>query len=758
MGGRETLRPAAATGGANPLVDPVVEAKLQRPPTRVDWVPRERLLDLMDLSAKRPIVLVAAPAGFGKTTLVAQWLADERGPAVAAWVSLDEGDNDPVRLWTHVSMALAHAGCDLGVDVGAFMAANGREVMTRVLPRLVSAMTAMTEEIIVVLDDFHLVQDITCHDQVEFLIEHLPPNAHVLLTTRADPGLRLARQRAAGRLAEVRAADLAFTAGETASLLAHEDVQLTEDVVRDLVHSTEGWPAGLYLVALSVAGRSDPDEFVRGVSGGNRFIGDYLTEEVLARHTSEVREFITTVSILDRFSAPLCDFMRGTTNSSAILRDLERSNLFLVPLDAKRTWFRFHHLVASVARSELEVEHPELVPHFHARAGEWLAAHGHIDEAVRHSLASGSTSEAALLVQANWLTYVDAGRTGTVLRWLGELGPASIATDPAALATAAWMAGLAGDVDALAAHLSALEAFKEHGPLPDGSHSVESAIGLIQGTFGYGGPVEMLEGSQRALELETDGRSPFYSIAHMARGHTAYVVGDLPLAADLLAKASANEVAPSLIRVLSVSAESLVQFELGAHRRSAELAERSIELTEAAGLRTMPQASMAFTALAQNQLAAGQLAQASATAEHALALRRTNPGQGPWPVLHHLLVAARIAVQSGELPRATLLLEEASERMDRFPQGMEVMRERLAAVENDLRRPAVAVDTGPDSLTGRELEVLRLLIGSLSLNEIARELYISPNTVKTHAKAVYRKLGASSRTEAVRIARSRLLV
>jgi LuxR family maltose regulon positive regulatory protein len=740
----------------DPMVDPLLEAKLNRPPTRADWVERARLLDLFDSVVQRATVLVAAPAGFGKTTLVAQWLTSRGGPRVAAWISLDSGDNVSVRLWTHVAMALDRAGCDLGFEVATFMAAHGREMTTKVLPRLLGAMGAAAGEVVVVLDDFHLVDDAACHDQVEFFFEHLPQNAHLVITTRADPGLRLARHRAAGHLAEIRSADLAFTVEETGLLLKREDVYLPEGLVSDLVRRTEGWPAGLYLVALSALGRSDPKEFVREVSEGNRFIGDYLTEEVLARHPAEVREFIRTISILDRFSAPLCDYLTGTTNSVAILHELERTNLFLVPLDERRTWFRFHHLFASVARSELEYEHAALVPALHARAAKWFAQHGHIDEAVRHSLASGNTSEAALLIQANWLSYIDAGRTEAVSGWLDELGAEAVAADPAARVTAAWMAAMAGDREGLERLVADLEQVKDYGPLPDGTRCVESAVGMIQGVFGYGGPVEMTVGSQRAVELETDARSPYYAIAHTARGHAAYVAGDLDLATDMFAKGLHNESAPAVLRVLSLSGLSLVAAERGEQKFSAELAQQAMDLLEAAGLRTMPQATMGFTAMAQAHAAAGRLDEAAASVEEGLGLRRKNPAQGPWGVLHHLLVAARVATQRGEVSKARLLVLEISDRMDHYPQGMEAMRSRLAAIEEQLRMPVIEAE--PDVLTDRELEVLRFLLGSLSLNEIAGELYISPNTVKTHAKAVYRKLGASSRTEAVRIARSRLLV
>lgn len=740
------------------LVDPLLDVKLRRPPTRPDWIERARLMKELDQAAQRPIILVAAPPGFGKTTMVTQWLASNRGPPVAAWVSLDARDNDPVRLWTHVALALELAGCGPTDDVAGFMDAHGGEVIAGVLPQLLHAMGRMDDDLVLLLDDFHLLQDPACHRQVEFFIDHLPAQAHLVIITRADPGLRLGRLRATGQLAEIRAADLAFTADETSSMLAVEHVTLSDRSVHDLLERTEGWAAGIYLATLSISGRSDPDEFIHELSGGGRFIGDYLSEEVLAAHSDEVREFIRVVSILDRFSAPLCDVLTGRPGSAALLHQLERTNLFLVPLDEGRTWFRFHHLFASVARNELEFEQPDRVPGLHLTASRWFRDHGYVDEAVTHSLAADNFSEAAQLVQANWLEYVDAGRTATVLGWVQALGPEAVAADPAARVVAAWLAAMSGDEDALAGHLSALTQFKDLGPLPDGTKSVESAIAMIQGVFGYGGPLEMTSGSQRALELETDGRSPFYAVAHMACGHAAYVAGDLSLAVSLLSKASHNDAAPGIIRLLALAALSLTEGERGNDELSAELARQAMSVADSRGLRGMPQASLAYSALGRAQAFTGELALAAATIEQGLVLRRKNPGQGPWGALHHLLAAAKVAADRGELVMARHLADEASARMDRFPDGMECMRQRLHQIRGDIRSPVSATPSGREALTDREVDVLRLLQGSLSLSEIAGELYISTNTVKTHAKAVYRKLGASSRSEAVRVARILLLI
>ena len=635
--------------------------------------------------------------------------------------------------------------------------ADNDPVPGAVLPRLVNALAAMPDDIALVLDDFHLIQQTACYEQVQFLVANLPVQAHLVIISRSDPGLRLGRLRASSDLAEIRAGDLSFTADEAADLLARDDVHLSDEAVSQLIERTEGWPAGLYLAALSLAGRADPDGFVRGFSGGNRFVGDYLTEEVLSRQTDRVREFITMVSILDRFSAPLCDHVVGITDSAAILHDLERSNLFLVPLDDERQWFRFQHLFAAVALSELEITRPGHLATLHARAAEWFRSHGHVGEAVKHSMAAGNTEEAAGLVQANWLQYVDAGRDATVLAWLDSLGAQAVRTGPAARVTSAWMAALVGDETALADHLAALDEFPDYGPLPDGTRSVESAVAMIQGLFGYGGPLEMMAHGQRAVELETDSRSPYYAIANVILGHAAYVLGDSESAILPLRAAARSDHVPGVIRVLALSVESFVEAERGESARSRERAELAMDIVNARSLRTSPQASLAFAALGQAQAAAGKLDDALETLELGLAIRRQTSAQGVWGSIHHLLITARVAAQAGRFPLARELLAELSVRMNRFSEGMEAMIARAEGVHH-LLRGEMTLERLDEPLTGRELDVLRLLQSALSLHEIAVELYLSHNTVKTHARSVYLKLGAHSRGEAVQIARRRSLV
>ena len=739
-------------------VDPFLEAKLHHPPERKDWVDRLRLRAQLDEGSKCPVVLISAAAGYGKTTAVAQWLAGRESDRDTAWVSLDAADNDPGRLWTHVATALDRIGCDLGVDtVERFVATNINNLRDRVLPRIVTALAAVPDDVFIFLDNFHFVSDAECHSQVEFLIENLPPRAHLVIITRADPGLRLGRLRASGSLAEIRAHDLSFDDVETAQMMAMQQVPLSSDGITRLLESTEGWPAGIYLARLWLAGKAEPDEAVRRFSGENRFIGDYLTEEVLSQHTPKTRDFMVTMSFLDRFSAPLCNFVGETTDAAAILHELERNNLFLIPLDEDRRWFRFHHLFAAVANGELEADHPERLPELHARAAQWFREHDHIDEAVRHSIAGGDMAGASALVQAHWLSYVDAGRAAAVRGWLDALGDSPTAQDPAAAVVAAWVAALIGDRAELTRLLTELEEVGDYGPLPDGTRSVESAIAMIQGLFGYGGPVEMLAGARRAAQLETDAHSPYYAVATHALGHAAYVWGDLDAAASLLGKSAYNDAAPAVIEILGLATLSLVEAERGHRQQSGELARAAMKIVDDKRLRSMPQLSMAFTALGQAQAAEGSLEAAMESLEEGLILRRRQPEQGPWGVLHHLLGTARVAVAAGRLAQAQELADAAAERMARFPDGMGPMTSRLEAVQGALRARLGDSELG-DPLTGRELDVLRLLQGSLSLHDIGRELFLSTNTVKTHTNAIYRKLGAHSRAEAVRVAHESQLI
>jgi LuxR family transcriptional regulator, maltose regulon positive regulatory protein len=738
-------------------VDSILEAKLRPPPARSEWMVRRRLLEELAGGGQRSVTLIAAPAGYGKTTVVTQWLASMWAPAKLAWISLDSPDNEPARLWTHIAAALDRVGCSIARDIAGFIAAGRHDMMTAVLPRIIDAIAALPAEVTVLIDDFHIVRSAECNDQMDFFVKHLPPNAHLVLITRTDPILRLGRLRAAGQLAEIRADDLAFTQDEAYSILASDGVQLSDDSVSELVHRTEGWPAGVYLAALSLVGRPDAAEFVHHFSGNNRFVGDYLTEEVLSRQTDEVRNFILDMSILDRFSAPLCDYMRGSRDSATILRELKHTNLFLIPLDAEERWFRFHHLFGAVAKSSLETEQPDRAVMLHGRAADWLTDNDYVDAAIEHALASGNGDRAASLVQRSWIRYFDAGLGTTVRSWLRALEATAADDNMPAAVTAAWMAALSGEQEEMNRRLAQLSRLPQNVSLPDGTKSVESAAALIRGLFGFDGPLDMLVSAQRAAELETNGNSPWYATANTALGHANYVVGDLNTAAAVLPKAAYSETAPALVRILALSALSLTQAELGYHDRSRTSAEESMAVIESRSLQALPSVALAFTALGQSQAVSGHLDKAMATLEHGLNLRRKLPGLSPWPSIHHFLVMGRVAIRAGEIPLARHLLDEAAVMMRQYRDGMAPMTARLEAAQQSLRESESGAPQN-EPLTAREIDVLRRLAGSLSLGEIASELYLSPNTIKTHTSALYRKLGARSRSEAVKIGRQRQLI
>jgi len=737
-------------------VDPFMDAKLHWPPPRQHGLPRPRLVERLRAVSEHPVTLIAAPAGYGKTTLVAQWL--EEAHPEAAWVSLDPGDNDVNRLWAHITAALARAGCRLDtIGRGTRVEGGDTTAPGSVLTAIVEALGRMRHDVVLVLDDFQFLRSEQCHAQVELLIGHLPPQAHLVVLSRSDPGLRLGRLRESGDLLEIRAHDLAFEEDDAQALLRRHDVVLEADTLHLLMDSTEGWPAGLYLASLSLAGRSAPDVFVRSLIEGNRYIGDYLTEEVLSRHPDDVRDFVVATSVLDRFSAPLCDHVRAASGSAAILRELERTNLFLMPLDDSAHWYRFHHLFAAVARSELDVSSRHDIRTLHARAAAWFDQEGHVDEAVTHLIAAGDAAGAATLVQRHWLQFVDAGRISTVLGWSQRIRVPDGATDPAASVTSAWLAALIGDESSLASHLSVLDHHRDLGPLPDGARSVESATMMIKSLFGYGGPRQMLQAGQRAAELEVDRHSPFYALAQVALGHAHYVAGALDEALPSLSNARHNDRSPRVIRALGLATESLVEHERGNLELCCTHAEDAMGILEGNGLSAMPQASLAYTALGQATAATGRVEEALDTLAQGLELRRETSAHGPWGMIHHLVVHAGVAVEGGQTALAVDLLDELESRTARFADGMEAIHARTEAVRRCLRARGLPT-ARLEELTARESEVLRMLQGTLSLQEIAVELYLSFNTVKTHSRAVYRKLGAHTRAEAVVVARRQGLI
>src|SRR5215470_5423563 len=430
LGGRspEADPPVAAPAGVSMSgPDVLLATKLHVPGPQPGFVPRRRLAEALGEGLARGRMLVCAPAGFGKTALLAGWARGD-GRTVA-WLGLDDGDSDPARFWRYVVAALEGARPGLAGRVGPPPPGSVEGLVTALINELAADPGA--DEVLLVLDDYHLVDSGLVHESVAFLLEHLPPGLRVVVSGRADPPLPLARLRARGQLAELRAADLRFTPGEAAALLAEAaGPDLPGPAVAALMARTEGWAAGLQLAALSLQRQADPAGFVAAFSGSHRFVLDYLADEVLERQDGPVREFLLETSVLERMTGELCDAVTGRPGGQAMLADIERAGLFLVPLDEVRGWWRYHHLFADLLRARLQAEQPGRLPALHRAAAVWCEEHDLADDAVRHALAAGEMPWAARLVERHVETLLGRSEGATLRRWLSELPAESVRDRP----------------------------------------------------------------------------------------------------------------------------------------------------------------------------------------------------------------------------------------------------------------------------------------------------------------------------------------
>jgi LuxR family maltose regulon positive regulatory protein len=439
----------------------LLETKFYVPQPRRGQVPRPRLSERLDRGAASKLMLVSAPPGFGKTTLLTEWLA--AGPAapagerLAAWLSLDRSDSHPASFWAYVIAAL-RAAAGIGESALALLQAPQPPPIETVLTVLLNDLGAITADIVLVLDDYHLIDARDVQDGMAFLLDHLPPGLHVVIACRADPVLPLARLRARGELAEIRAAELRFTPDEAAAYLnGTMGLQLTARDVAALEGRTEGWIAALQLAALSMQGRDDAAGFIAGFAGDDRYVVDYLAEEVLQRQPDRVQAFLLQTSILGRLSGPLCDAVTGLGGGKAMLEALDRGNLFLVPLDDRRRWYRYHHLFADVLQARLLDEQPGQVPELHRRASAWYEQNGERSLAIGHALAAGDFGRAADLVELAIPALRPTRQEAMVRRWLEELPDDVVRVRPVLSVTFAGALLITGEIEGVEERLQDAE-------------------------------------------------------------------------------------------------------------------------------------------------------------------------------------------------------------------------------------------------------------------------------------------------------------
>lgn len=730
----------------------VLATKLHVPAVRDGLIHRSNLLDALRTTDSRKVTLVSAPAGWGKTTLLAQWLADvacHRHDQRYGWLSLDPPDNDPVRFWRYVISALQTASPGVGARALELLD-MGAPPLQAVLPTLLNELAVITDRIVLVLDDYHLVINPAVHEQMTFLISHMATNLHVVVATRSDPVLPLARLRARGDLMEVRTGDLRFATTETDQLLNDVlDLDLSEADIELLCQRTEGWAAGLYLAALSLAGRANTQALIRTFAGDNRHIVDYLMAEVLDGQSPARRTFLLRTSILRRLSGTLCDAVLQERNSGAVLEAIERENLFLVPLDSTRRWYRYHHLFAELLRTELYRCEPDALAGLHQRAAAWLEHEGLIDATVRHLSEAGDLTRAAELIAANWVTEFNAGGLSTVSGWLDLLPSEIVVHDPRLSVARSWIAQNEGRISDAAFWIDAVQT----AAFADTSIEAQAVVLSAIQSFKLGDISGALWTAQRAITLDLGDAPLARSGVFCIYGNTLYYSGRIDDAEASYRRAvqRADEIGDRRYRIYALGYLALI----AAERGQFALAEQQIRRANGGG--TDLAAEEYFVGVMVSLAAAtvldkhGQVAAAADAVE--MALNSARQGGAIPEIAKALLAKAGILEHLGDHPSAAQARTEATTLLARSADA--TIGQTLLISEH----PSTTVSAGSppygagEELTPKELEVLGLLATRLSRREIGQRLYVSLNTVKSHQRSLYRKLGVDDRSSAAKAAR-----
>jgi LuxR family maltose regulon positive regulatory protein len=571
-------------------LDPLLSTKLHPSRARPKLVARPRLIESLTRDPGRRLTLLSAPAGFGKTTLLNEWTRGQaRDGASVAWVSLDEGDNDPVRFLSYLVAALRRTG-EEGFGEGVLAALRSPEPprMEVVLGALINELAELSGEIAIILDDYHAIDSESVHRIVTFLLERLPEGVHLVISGRVDPPLPLARLRARGQMTEPHAADLRFTLEETSAFLGDAmGLELSADDVAALEGVTEGWIAALQLAALSMSKRKDIPGFIRSFSGGHRDVFDFLAEEVLERQTERVQSFLLETSILGSLSGPLCDALTGRNDGQHTLERLERENLLVVPLDDERCWYRYHHLFADFLRGRLT---PERLAPLHLRASEWYEGSGLVAEAVGHALSAGDHERAARLMERGIGQTWYRGEVVTLLGWLRKLPKETMLRRPLLLVWYAAALMLVGRLDGVESLLREAEgAVGADGVAPQHLLATAAAVRSLHARL-RGDPPSAIEHARRALALLPEDNldpRPFAAIS-LAQAYQA--AGDLEAAITAFTEAGAlgRAAGHDYVALSAMASQAHLQLARGRLREANDILRRALGFAAERGSELLP--------------------------------------------------------------------------------------------------------------------------------------------------------------------------
>ena len=728
-----------------------MESKLRSPHARPGIVPRPALVELLAAQTV-PLICVAAPPGYGKTTLLAQWSA-HKGHRVG-WVSVDQNDNDPVVLLAYIAVALDRVE---PIDPGVFQALAwpGVSVVATVVPRLVSAVAAMTQPVALVLDQVELLENRECLDAVAELALRLPAGSQLALASRRTPPLPMALLRAHGQVMEIGVAELAMDQREAHALLQATGVELSDQETTVLLGRTEGWPAGLYLAMLALKAGGQRRTAGFAVTGDDRFIADYLRSELLAHLAPDVVRFLTRTAVLERMSGPLCDAVLEVKGSSGVLSRLEDSNLLLVPLDRKREWYRYHQLFRDLLLAELQRREPNLLGALHARAAIWCEANGLPEVAIDHAQAARDADRVARLVASLAFWTYASGRVDTVRRWLEWFEDrALVERYPTVAVLGAWFQAMVGRPAAAERWLDAAErsvaagaaALGTHTP-PDGS-TMGSYLAMVRAQMCRDGVGRMRADAHAAL-AGLSPANPWRTAMVLVAGTAELLDGRADEADATLAHAvEVGRDAGALIPAATALAQRcLLAMQRNAWGQAEALAEQALTMLAARPLDDYAHSPLVHAVAARTALHRGDVPAAKQHLGRAARLRPLLTYAIPDHAVQTLLELGRAYLALDDIAGARTVLRQARDVLQLrpdlgiLPAQVEELWSRLEATRAGPR--------GASSLTTAELRLLPLLSTHLSFREIGERLYISHHTVNSQAQSIYRKLGVSSRSHAV---------
>jgi ATP/maltotriose-dependent transcriptional regulator MalT len=745
---RETSGETAARG---PGEMPLAEAKLVPPFQRNGIVERPRINAALDAGRGAALTLVSAPAGYGKTTAVRAW-AGERRPALA-WVTLDPGDNDPVRLWRYVATAVERVRPDLGGRALRRLD-SGDGPVEAAIDELMRAIAVFEGDFALVLDDVQAVTDAEALESVAYALRRVPANARVVAITRTDPAVGLERLRAGGELVELRAPDLAFTADEAREFLVDRNgVDLAADEVATLHRRTEGWPAALFLSVLWLRGVADRPRAVGDFRGDHRFVVDYLSREAIAALAPEERSFLLRVAILGRFTPELADTVLGRSDSAAIVASLERRNLFVHRLE-RGGWYRVHALFAEFAALQLAEDDPGAVAAIHRRAALWLRARGLAVEAVEHGAAAGDNALVSEILVEYHLPLIRSGGARTLLRWVQRLPDEEVVAHPVLAVSAATAATMLGRTLERRRLLHLADRAEATHPERYGPY-VQAAAAMVRAGAIDGDVSQAVMDGRRAVAIARAHADPVLVGALAGHARALYLAGDIDAAWAAALEAIEHPEAPRRApgHAFARATLALVEVDRGRLEAARVHAEKAKELVGGVGNSRSWLGANASVALGVVLAAEGNHAEAErelATAERFF--------HGEVPTLQHAWLLAHLArarSQRGRPDAAEVTIAAARSELGALGDGggVPALVARVAReITEEQRRASRGEVLDPPSTA--ELAVLRLLASDLSVRQIAERLFLSPNTVRTHTRAIYRKLAVNTRADAVARARS----